>query len=72
MRYWYIAFAVVIIWFTVNMVNNGAVSSYELTAYDNAGNVVGTKVVNGDTMSAPERLPITKSYKPLKPIGILD
>jgi uncharacterized protein YuzE len=72
MRYWYIAFAVVIIWFTINLVNNSAVREYELTAYDTNGKVIGTKAVNANTMTAPERLPISKSYKPKKPIKFLD
>jgi len=72
MRYWYAAFAIVIIWFTINMVNNSAVRSYELTGYDQNGNKLGSQIVNADTMTAPERLPITKAYKPLKPIGFLD
>jgi len=72
MKYWYVAFAFVVIWFTVNLVNSSAVSSYELVGYDNKGNVVGRKVVNTDSMTPPERLPVAKAYRPIKPIKFLD
>lgn len=72
MRYWYIAFAVVVIWFTVNLVNNSAVREFQLTAYDANGKVIGEKTVRADTMTPPERLPISKSYSPKKPIGFLN
>jgi len=72
MRYWYMAFAVVVIWFTVNLVNNGAVSEYKLTGYDSNGTVIGTKTVRADSMTPPERLPITKAYEPIKPIKFLN
>lgn len=72
MKYWYIAFVAVVLWFTVNLVNNGAVSSYELIGFDASGNVVGSKTVHMNSMTPPERLPVTKSYRPIKPIKILD
>ena len=72
MPWWYGAFAVVMLWFLLNMVNNSAVTTYELTAYDSSGKVVGTKTVNGNTMTAPERLPVTKEYRPVKPVKFLN
>jgi len=72
MPWWYGAFAIVLIWFAVNLVNNSSVSRYELTAYDNAGNVIGSKTVGAQTMTPPEKLPVPKSYKPVKSIGFLD
>jgi len=72
MKYWYVAFAVVMLWFILNLLNNAAVSRYELTAYDSDGNVIGSTEVQSGTMAPPERLPITKSYKPYKPVKFLD
>jgi hypothetical protein len=72
MKYWYIAFVLVIGWFTIHLVNNGAVNKYELTIYDSNGKIVEKKIVDGRTMPRPERLAITKSYKPIKPIKFLD
>lgn len=68
MKYWYVAFVLVISWFVINLVNNSAVSRYKLTAYDNSGKVIGSKEVRADSMTRPERLPVTKSYEPVKPI----
>jgi hypothetical protein len=72
MRYWYVAFAAVMIWFIVNLLNNSAVSKYEFTAFDSEGNVLGKTIVQRGSMVDPERLPVTKAYKPIKPIGFLD
>ena len=72
MKYWYVAFALVMIWFVINLLNNSVVSRYHLTAYDSSGKVVGSKEVRADSMSRPERLPISKSYEPIKPIKFLN
>lgn len=72
MKYWYVAFVVVLGWFILIMVNNSAVSKYKLTAYDSNGKVLGTQIVHRQAMAPPESLPVTKSYTPLKPIGFLD
>jgi len=71
MKYWYAAFAVVMLWFLLNLFNNGAVSSYKLTAYSTDGSVIGSKIVRADSMTAPERLPVSKSYEPIKPVKFL-
>lgn len=72
MKYWYVAFVVVMGWFVLNLANSIAVSSYELTAYDQNGRALGSEIVHRDTMSKPERLPITKAYRPVKPIKFLN
>lgn len=72
MPYWYGAFVLVVGWFVINLFNNASVSRYELTAYDNAGNALGSKIVDARTMTPPEKLPVTKSYKPVKPVKFLD
>lgn len=72
MKFWYVAFVLVMGWFVLGLVNRMAVSSYELTGYDSNGNVVGTKIVDMNTMTNPDRLPVTKSYKPIKPVKFLD
>lgn len=72
MPYWYAAFAVIMIWFILNLVNNSSVSRYELTAYDANGKELGSKTVMAETMTPPERLPVTKAYKPVKPVKFLN
>jgi len=72
MPYWYVAFVLVVGWFVINLVNKGAVSKYEITLYSDDGKAVGTKVIERATMPRPERLPVAKSYKPIKPIKFLD
>lgn len=72
MFYWYAAFVVVVGWFALNLVNNSAVSSYEITAYDTDGKALASQIVHADSMTPPERLPITKAYRPIKPVKFLD
>ncbi|MGE4466063.1 hypothetical protein [Sphaerochaeta sp.] len=71
MRYWYVAFVLVIAWFVLNLFNNGSVSRYELTAYDADGKVLDSMMVDASSMSQPETLPVPKSYKPVKPVKFL-
>lgn len=71
MKYWYVAFVIVMGWFILTSFNNASVNRYVLIAYDPAGNVIDTMEVTQSTMSQPESLPITKAYTPLKPIKFL-
>jgi len=70
LKYWYIAFFIVIGYMFLLMANNGAVSQYELTIYDEQGKVVETKIMDRNNWQAPESLPVTKSYRPIKPLDI--
>lgn len=71
MKYWYVAFVLVMGWFLLNLFNNGAVHRYVLTAYDSDGKVLASAEVDAATMSQPESLPVTKSYSPIKPVKFL-
>ncbi|MGE4318695.1 MAG: hypothetical protein AB7E96_07280 [Deferribacterales bacterium] len=71
MPYWYVAFALVMGWFLLNLFNNSSVQRYELTAYDTDGKVIDSMEVSASTMSQPESLPITKAYRPIKPVKFL-
>jgi hypothetical protein len=71
MKYWYVAFVISIGWLVATLANNGSVSQYELTIYDNEGNAVKTEIVDKYRMKQPETLPVTKSYKPIKPVSFL-
>ncbi|MGE4496843.1 MAG: hypothetical protein AB7E48_03110 [Deferribacterales bacterium] len=71
MKYWYVAFIISMAWLVASLVNNAAVSQYELTLYDNEGKVIETKIVDKYRLQTPESLPVTKSYKPIKPVSFL-
>jgi hypothetical protein len=71
MKYWYVAFVLVISWFMLNLFNNGSVNRYELTAYSADGKVLDSMVVEPGSMSPPESLPVPKAYKPVKPVKFL-
>lgn len=71
MKYWYVAFFVVMAWFIVNLFNDASVNRYVLTAYDATGHPIDSMEVNQTTMNQPESLPITKAYTPIKPIKFL-
>lgn len=71
MKYWYVAFIISMAWLVGSLVNSSAVSKYELTFYDNEGNIIKTEIVDRSRFQAPETLPVTKSYKPIKPLSFL-
>ena len=71
MRYWYVAFVLVMGWFILNLFNNSSVTRYMLTYYDANGNVLDSAEVSTSTMNQPETLPISKSYTPIKPVIFL-
>lgn len=73
MKYWYVAFIISMAWLVAALVNSAAVSQFELTVYDNEGRVVETRIVNRSDaeLRSPENLPVTKSYKPIKPVSFL-
>lgn len=71
MRYWYVAFVLVMGWFLLNVFNNGSVNSYILKAYDTDGTPLGSMEVSVSTMSQPESLPVAKEYVPIKPVKFL-
>lgn len=71
MKYWYVAFVIVMSWFVVNLFNNGSVHTYVLTAYSNDGKPLNSMVVDQVNMVQPEALPVAKAYKPVKPIKFL-
>lgn len=69
LKFWYAAFAVTLIWFALTMFNNGGVKKYELTIFNAKGEVVRTMVMDRTNWKIPETLPMTKVYRPIKPIG---
>lgn len=73
MKYWYVAFIISMAGLVAVLINSASVTQFELTIYDNEGRVVETRIVDKDDVElrSPENLPVTKSYKPLKPVSFL-
>lgn len=67
MKYWYVAFVVVLGIMIFDMYNDRHVKYYKLTVYNNAGEVVEQrKVENRNVESLALKLPITKTFDSVK------
>ncbi|MEC9492503.1 hypothetical protein [Flexistipes sp.] len=67
MKYWYVAFVVVLGIMIFDMYNDRHVRYYELTVYNNAGEVIKqSEVENRNVESLALKLPITKAFDPVK------
>ena len=69
MKYWYIAFVVVLICMAVSVVNDRSVSSYTLYIYNPDGSLQSTEtIVPGYYESERQHLPVSKMFVPNKPL----
>jgi hypothetical protein len=66
-KYWYVAFFIVILIMVFDSYNDRTVTAYKLTIYDNNGNNVETTIISRqELLSSNLRLPLTKSFEPIK------
>ena len=68
LKYWYAALFVVIAWIVIVTFNNRNVNKFEVTIYNSNGEVVEKRIIDRYNWVSPEKLPVTKTYRPIKPL----
>ncbi|MDK2792964.1 MAG: hypothetical protein PWQ25_1827 [Deferribacteres bacterium] len=67
LKYWYVAFLIVLAVMVFDFYNDRSVEAYRLTIYDSTGNVVEKREISRYELSRSNIvLPITKSFEPIK------
>lgn len=66
MKYWYVAFVVVLSVMIFNFYNSKSVYQFELTIFDNNANVIEQKVIHGRDLGIIETIKTPKAVKPIK------
>jgi hypothetical protein len=70
LKVWYVACVITVAIMVFNFVRLNRVQDFELTVFDSGGNVVSVETVHltndYEKMALYSRLPVTKSFKPIK------
>jgi hypothetical protein len=66
MKYWYIAFAVVVIIMLLNFYNNNSVYKFQLTIFDKNGNVVEQNIIHKEQIEMVDSIRAPKAVMPIK------
>jgi hypothetical protein len=66
MKYWYVAFAVVVIIMLLNFYNNNSVYKFQLTIFDKNGNVVEQNIIHKEQIEIVDSIKAPKAVMPIK------
>lgn len=66
MKYWYIAFAITIAIMVLNFISAKNVREFEITVFDNKGNIIEKKVYHKNELRIIEKIRQPKAVFPLK------
>jgi hypothetical protein len=66
MKYWYVAFAVVVIIMLLNFYNNNSVYKFQLTIFDKNGNVVEQNIIHKEQIEMVDSIRAPKAVMPIK------
>lgn len=66
MKYWYIAFAVIVVLMLLFKLNDSAISEYKVTIYNRDGSVASEKIIKQEELPKTIKTDEPKTIEPVK------